>query len=434
MNEVTKVNLGRQAFTISVDAHKELRAYLDAIAKQVDDTDVQNEVELRMAELLAERGISGDKVILPPDISYLKGQLGDPKDFKEDDDSARSSGRPTTGKRLFRDPQNALIGGVAAGLATYFGVDVLLIRIVFVLGAFVWGGSILVYIVLWLLVPGARTSSERLQMAGKPVTLESLKEAVANTDMKGAAHRAGEVLSEPAARVRDVLNTTFRIAVKIIGIGLTLGGLAALMGLVFSGVYLLVHGTIVADNLFPVGLDEHLLIYAVAFVTAMAATFFILCGMAVYSRKWPIHGWLTGVLIGLTLIGLVTAGALAADIAPKVHDRYVADMHSVTRQLAPFNSVDVSGENVTINFQMADTYSVNLKYFGNPNVNTIKTEIKNGVLSIDTQDFDQHRPCSQLCIPDDTYNMVVTVNSPKEPQINIPNAPYNNFFPDPLYQ
>src|SRR5690242_19309817 len=84
MNEITKVHLGRQAFTVSVSAHKELRAYLNAIEKQVEDKDVIEEVELRMAELLTEHGIRDNKVVLPKDIDYLKQQLGNSKDFKED--------------------------------------------------------------------------------------------------------------------------------------------------------------------------------------------------------------------------------------------------------------------------------------------------------------------------------------------------------------
>src|SRR5437588_10260120 len=106
MNEVTQVHLGRQAFTISVAAHKELRAYLDAIAEQVNDADVVSEVELRMAELLSERGVRGDKVILPADITYLQAQLGDPTDFKEDGEDAKPSAHAASAKRLFRDPAN----------------------------------------------------------------------------------------------------------------------------------------------------------------------------------------------------------------------------------------------------------------------------------------------------------------------------------------
>jgi phage shock protein PspC (stress-responsive transcriptional regulator) len=433
MNEVIKIHLGRQAFTIAVDAQKELRAYLGAITKQVDDPGVNEEIEIRMAELLTERGISGDKVILPADITYLKEQLGEPKDFNEYDDDAKTSPRATTGKRLFRDPQNAWIGGVAAGLAAYFGIDALLIRLLFVLGTFAWGGSILVYIVLWLLVPEAKSSSDRLQMAGKPITVESLKEAVEHTDIKGAAHRAGETLAEPAGRVRDAINTAVRLIVKLAGIGITVAGLLTLAALAFGGTYLLVHGNIIADNLFPVRLEEHLLVYVAAFVVAMAAVFVVLCGMAVYSHRWPVRNWLTGVLVGLTLIGLVGGSALAADVVPKVHDRYVAQTHSVTRQLEPFTSVVVSGGDMAVDFQTSNTYSVNMKYFGDANTTAIKTSVQNGVLFIDARDFDSHRHCNRLCLPD-TYDMVLTVNSPLGSQVSLPDTLGKPILPDPSFQ
>src|ERR1035438_496650 len=128
MNEVSNIHLGRQAFTISIDAHQKLKSYLEAIEKQVDDKDVMEEIELRMAELLTEHGINESKVILPEDIDFLKTQLGNPKDFKEEDETSTSASKQPESKRLFRDTDNAMIAGVASGLAQYFGLDVLLIR------------------------------------------------------------------------------------------------------------------------------------------------------------------------------------------------------------------------------------------------------------------------------------------------------------------
>ncbi|HEX9153297.1 MAG TPA: hypothetical protein VF809_00580, partial [Candidatus Saccharimonadales bacterium] len=87
MNEITRIHLGRQPFTISVDAHKALREYLESIKKVVGGSreEVIDEIELRMAELLLERGITKDKTVLIGDVSYLKEQLGKPGDFKTED-------------------------------------------------------------------------------------------------------------------------------------------------------------------------------------------------------------------------------------------------------------------------------------------------------------------------------------------------------------
>src|SRR5581483_2826615 len=151
MNEVTKIHLGRQSFTISIAAHKQLRGYLDAIEKQVEDKDVIEEVELRMAELLAEHGVKGNKVVLPKDIDFLKEQLGSPKDFMEGGGGAEADATPSEGKKLFRDTEHGMIAGVASGLAAYLGVDVTLVRIIFVFGTILWGTGVLIYILLWLL-------------------------------------------------------------------------------------------------------------------------------------------------------------------------------------------------------------------------------------------------------------------------------------------
>ena len=150
MNEVTKIHLGRQAFTISVDAHRELKNYLNAIEKQVDDKEVVSEIELRMAELLTEHGINANKVILPSDVDFLKEQLGHPTDFKGDEDeTAPSETKSVDNKRLYRDSDNAMLAGVAAGLAKYFGIDVILVRLLFIIIVFITvGWGILLYIAL----------------------------------------------------------------------------------------------------------------------------------------------------------------------------------------------------------------------------------------------------------------------------------------------
>jgi phage shock protein PspC (stress-responsive transcriptional regulator) len=416
MNEVTKIHLGRQAFTVSMDAHKELRDYLDAIKKQVGDKDVVDEVELRMAELLAEHGITGEKVILPADVNFLKEQLGNPKDFKEDADTTDTSDKSSDSKRLFRDTGNAMLAGVAAGLAEYFGIDVLLIRILFVISIITGGWGIVVYLVLWLLVPEAKTSSDRLQMAGKSVTVESLKEVVGRADVKGAAQRANNSLAGP-------INTFFRTILKLIGVAFIVAGLSMIIGLIGAGSYWVVNrGNWLKDNIFPIGFREDLLVYLAFFVVGAIAIFIILFGMAIFRRRWPIRTWITGMLIGLVLIALAIGGALSADVVPQVRDRYNANVHTVVRSVKPFTDINPVGNGVDINYQSAGTYSVSLNYYGNPNLGSIKTKVTNGTLLIDSSGFDWHRNCQALCIPD-TYNMVITVSSPNPPASLSPDVP-----------
>jgi phage shock protein PspC (stress-responsive transcriptional regulator) len=415
MNEVTKIHLGRQAFTISVAAHKTLRDYLDAIAKQVDDKDVVDEVELRMAELLAEHGVRGNKVVLPKDIGFLKKQLGNPKDFKEDE-SETGAEILSDDKKLFRDTENGMLAGVAAGLAVYLGLDVILVRILFILGTLAWGGGLLIYILLWLLVPEARTTSERLRMAGKSVTVESLKEVVERADVKGAAKRANNT-------VAPVINSIFRIILKVVGVGFILAGLASLFGLVAVRTYMAAHnGQLFQENLFPVGTTEHVLADLALGLAGLIGIFIIICGVAVFKRRWPIRGWITGVLTAVFLIGLAVALALGAGTAPKVRDRYLSRSHTQTRGVQPFQDVVIQGKDVDYQWEYADTYSVSFHYFDSPDISKIKTTVSNNLLTIDTSNYTRDRNCDMLCLFR-AYNLLITVKGP---------VPKNVRFPDPV--
>jgi phage shock protein PspC (stress-responsive transcriptional regulator) len=429
MNEVTKIHLGRQAFTISVDAHHELRSYLDAIKKQVDDKDVVEEIELRMAELLIEHGITGNKVVLLKDVSFLIKQLGDPKEFNEDGEEPVEVYGSAESKRLFRDIDNAMLAGVAAGLSKYLGLDVVLVRILFIIFTLITAGwGILLYIILWLLVPEARTSSDKLRMAGKPVTVDSLKEVVERTDVKGAAKRANATLVTP-------INGIFRVLLKLIGLFFIVSGLSALFGLIATEIYILLHGSSWSQyNIFPIGLREHVLLDIAFAVVALIAVFVILFGIAIFRRKWPIRTWVTGILIGLIFIGLAVGGSLAADVYPEVHNRYLADVHTTVRSLASFNQVNVNGNDANINFVNSNKNYVTLNYYGSPNLSTIVTKVNKGTLTIDTSQFNWQRNCPYVCIPN-SYNMIITVYSPNALQFSnqdfVTVAP--SFPPGPMY-
>jgi phage shock protein PspC (stress-responsive transcriptional regulator) len=417
MNEVTKIHLGRTAFPISAEAHRELQNYLDAIRKHVSDESVVGEIELRMAELLGERGINGDKVVLPADVEYLKEQLGNPKDFADEDTPEQATDKSAEHpKRLFRDTGDAMLAGVASGLANYFGIDPMIVRLLFVITSFMGGWGLLIYIVLWLLDPEAKSPSDRLQMAGKPVTIDSLKEVVERADVKGAAQRANKSLAGP-------VNTGFKALLQIIGVALVALGLALLLSLVAGGSYAFLRsGAIVQDSIFPVGLKEHLVVYIAAGVGAIISLFIVLFGMAMFQRKWPIRPWITGILVGLLFAGLAVGGALTADVVPQVRDRYNANIHTTTYSVQPFTKVNLDNVDETVSYEYSPNYSISLRYFGHPDLSTVKYTVSNNVLSVNSRQFDQQRSCNGLCLPDD-FNMTVVIRAPKMPAGFYPGVP-----------
>lgn len=188
MKEVTRIHIAATSYDIELEAKKELEKYLNALEKYSHDDDLVEDVEIRMTEILAERGVKKDQMIALTDVSALKDQLGDPHEFMTDDQKNEladevETTNVTTGRKLFRDPDHAVVGGVLSGIAAFFGVQVVLIRIVFVILLLAsFGTAVLLYIILWAVVPPARTAADKLQMQGRAVTIASIREINENMD------------------------------------------------------------------------------------------------------------------------------------------------------------------------------------------------------------------------------------------------------------
>ena len=406
MNEVIKINLGRQVFTLEINARQDLMTYINAIKKEIGQNDLMDEIENRMAELLLEKGLSSEKVVLKKDIEYLKEQLGSPKDFK-DDETVTENQTETASKKLYRDTDNALIAGVASGLGAYFGIDPLLFRIAFVVLLFItFGGGILLYILLWILIPEAKTSSEKLQMTGKPVNIQQLKQLTENNDVTGAAKRFGN-------HIGPIINNFLSFILKLVGTLISIFGLILIFAMIGFLIYYLSKQSIWLNyNLFPLGNVEHVLLFTLMAGLSLIGVLIVIIGLALFKNKWPIKAWVTGSLIGLIAISLAGSLALSASAYPAIRDRYNSRLHSTNITLSPFNSVSISGQNFwNINFDYSSSYYVSLNYFGNPSLKNIKTSVKNGELFLDTSMFDNQRNCPVICLPN-FYNLTIDIHSP----------------------
>ena len=198
MKEITRIHLAKTPFSVEVDAKKSLEKYLNSIQKNMHaEPEAMREIEARMVELLAERGVSKDGVIGNDDVLAVQKQMGEPRDFSDDvseaiDEIEDKDIDDKPAKQLMRDPDNAIIGGVCAGVAAYFNINPLWVRLIAIISPFMtFGTAVLIYVVMWLSMPPARTASDKLRMRGEPVTLASLKkaavdEASAMTDGGGA--------------------------------------------------------------------------------------------------------------------------------------------------------------------------------------------------------------------------------------------------------
>lgn len=177
MNEITRIHIAKTAYDIEIAAKKQLEKYIKSLESYTQDAEVLQDIEIRITELLADRGVKPGGVIGVDDVMAIRTQLGEPHEFADDEgDIAIGQTMESTGRRLYRATDTAVLGGVLGGVASYFNVNPLWTRLIFVVLVFVsFGFASLVYVLFWVIIPPARSATEKLQLAGKEVTVGSIR-------------------------------------------------------------------------------------------------------------------------------------------------------------------------------------------------------------------------------------------------------------------
>ncbi len=237
MKRTVQVNLSGQVFTIDEDAYEVLSAYLKRIASLYDRSagkdEILSDIESRIAELLIERKGESKEVVTIEDVAAVTAIMGNPEQFEDDsmDDTEESYrtnySSDSSKKRLYRDSDNGIIGGVCSGIAYYFGIDPVWIRLFFGLSFIFFGSGVIFYILLWIIIPEARSASEKLNMKGEPVnigsigkTIEkeigSLGEKISNSG-NNFSRTSGRKIERGIDRLAHFLAEIFRGIFKVLG-------------------------------------------------------------------------------------------------------------------------------------------------------------------------------------------------------------------------
>lgn len=140
-------------------------------------------------------------------------------------------------RKFYRNPDNKVLGGVASGLAAYFGVEISIVRIALVASVFVAGFGILAYIVLWMVAPEARSLTEKMEMTGQPITLSNIESSVkSNLNVSDTAPESGltQLLLFPFRAIAAIFSALGRL------FGKTLGGLGSVIRILFGLMLLLI--------------------------------------------------------------------------------------------------------------------------------------------------------------------------------------------------
>lgn len=190
MKKTLTVNLGGTVYHIDEDAYILLDNYLNNLRyhfrKEEGADEIVRDMEARIAELFDEALRGGLQVITIKEVEEVIARMGKPEELNDgEEENASASGEKAydsestgTSRRLFRNPDDRVLGGVVSGLAAYFGWDVTWTRIVFILAGFLIHGLILAYLLAWIIIPLAQTATEKLQMRGEPINVENIGRTV----------------------------------------------------------------------------------------------------------------------------------------------------------------------------------------------------------------------------------------------------------------
>jgi len=182
MKITVSINLGGYSFNIDEDAYSELKRYLKSLefhfAVEESSSEILSDIEARMAEIFKARMNQFKQVISLDDVKYAISVLGTPEDISDNESSSGSRTGSSGYHRMYRDTDHRIIGGVCSGMGAYWNFEPWIIRVIFVALAMVGGLGLLVYLVLYIVLPEARTTAQKIEMKGDPVNIHNIKEAV----------------------------------------------------------------------------------------------------------------------------------------------------------------------------------------------------------------------------------------------------------------
>ena len=299
MNKTVNINIGGLFFHIDEDAYQKLSRYFDAIKRSLSNSsgkdEIMKDIEMRVAELLTEQQKSDKHVINLKDVDQVVAVMGQPEDYRIDDDNQEPSSANFTSsgrKKLYRDKDNGLIGGVCTGLGHYFGIDSIWIKIGFILLVWAGGSGILAYLILWAITPKAVTTSEKLEMTGEPVTISNIEKKVreeyesVSSKFKNANYdEMGNQVKNGAEKVANgfgnVIMKIFGAFAKVLGAFILISSALSLVTVIVVSI-VMVFSSSMPDNkiveLFetPLGLETPLWAQGILFLLGFGIPLFFL--------------------------------------------------------------------------------------------------------------------------------------------------------------
>ncbi len=392
MKKTLTINLNGIVFNIDDDAYETLSAYLNELEKHFADDEreeIIKDIEDRIAELFTER-MHGRNVVDASDVASVIETMGQPNQF--DDEATEPNADATASKssqrkfrKFYRDGDDRLIGGVAAGLAAYIGWDTTLVRILLLLLLlFSAGWTLLFYILLWIIVPEAKTTAQRLEMQGIEPNLENIKKYMPKR----------ETIQHVGNRALEIISWILKFAAIFISGCIGIGLFMAVIGIVIA---IFTLRMMYIPGMFGSWIDIALLVSCALFLLCPAIGLVLLC-IRLINKNAPHRPWISWTLLIVWIVSLFAIigtaiksthspfvpniAAAGATITEQLFDNLNDDSGAISevRTCAPFSSIEAERA-VRVVLSQGDTTSVVVKAQDHM-LRNIETNVENGVLHI----------------------------------------------------
>ncbi|HLR00605.1 MAG TPA: PspC domain-containing protein [Sphingobacterium sp.] len=329
MNKTIIININNIVFHIEEDAYDYLRAYMQDVKKHFSKTEGSEEIiediESRVSEIFSENLDPGRKeVINKKDVEEMVAQMGRVSDFSEIDEEEYSKDYEneepaedrtfSAARKLMRDPDDKILGGVSSGLALYFGIDAIWVRLGWLILFLLAGSGILIYIILWILVPIARTRSDKMAMRGKTPNLQNFKKSFEDelgglqdniSNPNSGLRRGIQVFVDLVVRFFRLVGL-FILAVFALAFGITIIALFIGLIVVFLSLIGVASGEFYPGFLGYLSSTESIIALISGFLAIVIPVFaiFYLFIRVLFKQK-PMHNILTLSLLTIWIISLV---------------------------------------------------------------------------------------------------------------------------------
>jgi phage shock protein PspC (stress-responsive transcriptional regulator) len=326
MNKTVTINISGIIFHIEEDAYDSLSKYLITIkgyfSKTDGDNEIMSDIEARIAELLQQKINASKQVVLMVDVDHVKSIMGKPEEFggEQTKEETRSTNDQTNAnsekvkRRLFRNPDEKAIGGVCSGLAAYFDVDIVWIRLAMFLLIFFGGISLWVYIILWIIIPEAKTTADKFAMRGESANINNIMQSFKDeaNDVKNR-FKNHDFANTASGNISRILNGFFNIVGRLIGLFLLFLGCGFLFAYITS-----LFGISIADSNsdianwksvifnssgnYALGILAFIIVFGIPIFMLLYAGIKLLFKIS-YSNRWLNLSlgiiWLFGLIIGI---------------------------------------------------------------------------------------------------------------------------------------